>query len=199
MALQKAHDQMALSLLKSQVNPHFLMNTLYNIYATVKDRSPEGGQMLLQLGNLLQYGQQAMRRDSMPLGQELDYLAAYIQLQQVRLSDQHHMRFNRQISNPDIPIAPMLLINFVKNAFKHGLGEMTERGHLYIDVALQGNELFFVAENTKPSREKITMASTGNGLANVRQRLQLLYPNRHRLYIADTGTTYTVTLEIIVQ
>lgn len=192
--LQLVNQRNALALLTSQVNPHFLMNTLNNIYASFAVTSPEGAQMLLRLSELLRHSYRAIKLDKIPLGEEIAYLKNYIELEQARLSQRANINFNIQVNDELRLVPPMLLITFVENAFKHGLSEMTEDSFLTIDLALQGDSLFFVVKNSKPAGKQ--PGPEGTGLKNTRERLQLLYPGKHVIQIEDTIREYAVTLQL---
>lgn len=186
-----------LAFLKSQVNPHFLFNTLNNIYALSYTKSDAAPGAILKLSELMRY----MLYDSngpageslrVPLSKEITYLENFVALEKLRLT-------NAQVlvqidGSPDLyRIEPLLLVPFVENAFKHG--QLTDPANpLVIDLSIRHGKLCFDTVNRKANRQKDSVG--GVGLQNVRRRLALLYPNRHVLRITDTETDYACHLEL---
>ncbi|WP_299249560.1 histidine kinase [uncultured Aquimarina sp.] len=183
-----------LAVLTNQINPHFLMNTFNNLYATIALKDQESGDIILKLSNLLRYSFQVNRKPLVTIGEELEYIKNYISLEELRL-DKLSINFNEQIPNKEIQIAPMLLITLLENAFKHGISEVTHSAWLNIDLVVQNKTLFILIENSKPTIKTNTLIS-GSGLKNLEKRLSLQYPERHNLYIEDDNVSFKVTLQI---
>lgn len=186
--------------LRSQINPHFLFNALNTIYGTAieekADRTSEGIQ---KLGDMMRFMLQENMQDKIPLAREIDYLNNYISLQRLRTDPNPVIRIESQIDHPVAPIqiAPMLIIPFVENAFKHGIS-FRETSYIKITLEIKGNTLYFDVYNSRhprpendPERNK-----SGIGLNNVQQRLKLLYPNRHELIIRQTVKDFFVHLTL---
>jgi LytS/YehU family sensor histidine kinase len=196
--IRAEREQLAteLKFLKSQINPHFLFNSLNNIYtlALLKDDlTPES---ILRLSNMLRYTLYEAETDNVPLIREIQYLRDYVQLMQLKDSRGLNVSFSLDDSQPNLQIAPLLLITFVENAFKHGLIENVETG--FIDVELKtepGGVDFLVKNNYSPGNVAKDKAH-GIGLANVRKRLELLYPGQHTFSAAGDGETFTASLSI---
>ncbi|KAA9327170.1 hypothetical protein F0P96_18205 [Hymenobacter busanensis] len=194
--LAAEHAHMQLSLLKAQVNPHFLFNTLNNLYALTLHNSPQSPAVVLQLAELMRYMFSTAPLEHVPLSKEVEHLRHYVELERLRLSQRAVVEFNAQGPFDGQQLPPMLLIPFVENAFKHGVEAATGRVFVTIDVALQGRELFLVVENSKPAHAEPAPANAGTGLPNVQKRLALLFPGRHQLSIDDEATTYRVSLQL---
>jgi two-component system, LytTR family, sensor kinase len=195
-AMQQLNQENAMNLLKNQVNPHFLMNTLNNIYSVIIRREGDAAKMILQLSDLLRHSYSTIELKYITLREEINYLDNYIALEQIRLSQKVNIQFNKQVQNLDLEIAPMMLITLVENAFKHGLSELIHDGYLNIDLALQGNQLFFSVENSVPVLSKVKEGTHSTGLNNLEERLKLIYPNKHKLYFQKEANKYKITLEI---
>ncbi|MCE7991192.1 MAG: histidine kinase [Roseivirga sp.] len=181
-----------LKYLKSQVNPHFLFNTLNNIYSLVrKHEDPKAAESVARLGRLMRYMIYESNADTVALQKELDYLNDFIDLEKVRLHDQEKVSFQVDLNqSTGHQIAPMLLIPFVENAFKHG----RESPRILIDITLEQNLLTLLVENT-PSTLAQQATEKGIGLENVKKRLELLYPGRYALTVEEADM-YSVKLEL---
>jgi sensor histidine kinase YesM len=193
--LERIHAEQELQLLKSQVNPHFLFNTLNGIYALALSDSNRTADTVLKLAELLQYMVSTAPLRSVELQKEITYLENYLNLEKIRLDPGAVITFRGQGDFSGVSIAPMLLLPFVENAFKHGVETQVQNVWVEIDASLQGDELFFQVVNTKPAGYKPSGKSANQtGLANVNKRLRLLYPNRHELTLAETDSKYTAQL-----
>lgn len=184
--------QSELSFLRSQINPHFLFNSLNNIYALVYQGSGQALTAIAGLSDLLRY----MLYDTterVPLAKELDYIHKYIELQKLRFD--HPIRVDVLVEGnvSEISLAPLLFIPFVENAFKHGDLSRTGDG-LTLTVHCGGGKVFFYCANQKGRQQKD--AGGGIGLDNVKRRLDLLYPGKHMLSILDDGGRFVVNLEL---
>nr|WP_320057954.1 histidine kinase [uncultured Bacteroides sp.] len=186
-----------LKLLKLQINPHFLFNTLNNIDCLIYKSPKDASKMLITLSEMLRYMIYETGTDVVPLQKEIDYLTSYIQLQQLRVKDNDYVKFSfPQQDVSDRQIAPMLFISFVENAFKHSChAELMPV--INTNIHLDGNTLkfscanYFDAESTSKSD-----IQSGVGLENVRRRLVLLYPGRHDLQITKKSNIFSVELTI---
>ena len=201
--LESQQARFELDRLKAQVNPHFLFNTLHNLYTLTLKQSPGAPAVVLGLADLMRYSFTANHLDSVPLREEIAYLEQYLALERLRLSsDRATITFVVQGPVELIDLPPMLLIPFVENAFKHGVETDTGQVFVTLTLALQERNLFFVVENSKPQAPPLPTTwltpTTGTGLSNVQQRLALLFPHRHRLLIEEQPLTYKVTLELHV-
>jgi len=187
-----------LNLLKNQINPHFLFNSLNSIYIMLGKNLENGKQMLLQFSDLLSHQLYETTKKSIPLTAEFENLKNYIAIERVRHEDLVTVKSNFTESNKDLSISPMLLLPIVENAFKHG--QSSEGYNISIDASIQHNStLNFTVENTisneKKDKNELTKKN-GIGLTNVKRRLELIYPNRHLLTIASENDTFSVHLKL---
>ncbi|MBO9658984.1 MAG: histidine kinase [Chitinophagaceae bacterium] len=188
LALQNRESE--LSFLRSQINPHFLFNGLNNIYSLVYLQSPNSLEAISGFSDLLRYMLYDTTQD-VPLEKEAHYIRQYISLQELKQAGSIRFRFDVQGPVGKIFIPPLLLIPFVENAFKHGAPEDDE---IIISIQSSSVQTMFYCQNKKSSHRKD--ASGGIGLQNVRRRLELLFPDKHRLSILDGPVFFIVKLEI---
>ena len=193
--LQKLQTETELNFLKAQVNPHFLFNTLNNLYATARIESPTTASGLIKLADLMRYMFTKANQESVLLSEEIAYLDNYIDLEKMRLNEGAHVSFLKKGDFTDKKIAPMLLLPFVENAFKHGVEKQLDNIFVEINLSLQGNTLYFQVENNKQFGDKHPL-SIGSGLENVKKRFAIGYPNRHDINIAETNEKFSVKLWI---
>lgn len=198
--LQRTKNQEAeLRLLKGQLNPHFLFNTLNNLYGLAVIKSDKLPGLMLQLSDLLRYSLYDTKTPFVPLEKEVTYLRNYVDLEGLRLDEQVKISWNQTGWLEGYTIAPMLLIVFVENAFKHlGSGEYTA-AEVLINIKVEEGQLHFSCRNSKD--ENLTGTPRphnvgGIGLANANKRLEMVYPNRYDLRIINDKQAYTVTLDL---
>ncbi|MDZ7936644.1 MAG: sensor histidine kinase [Emticicia sp.] len=181
--------------LKSQLNPHFLFNTLNNIYSLTLTQSPKAPEAVLKLSELMRYMLYESNVEKINLETEVKYLKNFVELQKFRYSKQTYIDFQVAGDLHSQKVAPLLLIAFVENAFKHG--EVSVAGKsLVISLLLNQNNLNFTVKNFKKDQNKDEVG--GVGLENVRRRLDLIYPNQYSLDIEDTKDTYFCELNLIL-
>lgn len=183
-------------MLKSQINPHFLFNTLNNIYSMAQLKSDKTPDAVHQLSEMLRYVIYDCNDQFVKLGQELKYIRSYIELQLLKDDEMQNVNFEMDHVNPELKIAPMLLIPFVENSFKHSHFEDTKNSR--IDITLQTNNqtLTFNIANSIPVTEIKKDTTGGVGMENVRRRLDLIYPGRHKLTIEKNSREYKIELSI---
>ena len=186
-----------LAFLKSQVNPHFLFNTLNNIYSLAYTKSDAAPGAILKLSELMRYmlydsNGQTGETGRVSLAKEVGYLKNYVELEKLRVANAN-VQFNVEGNTDLFRIEPLLLVSFVENAFKHG--DLTDPNQpLVLDLSVRNGRLRFDTLNKKTTRQ--SDAAGGIGLANVQRRLALLYPNQHTLHITDTPDSYACSLEL---
>jgi two-component system LytT family sensor kinase len=194
-ALRQEKLAAELHALRSQLHPHFLFNTINNLYALARLRSERTAPVALQLANLLRFVLYETRKPAIAIEQEVRILRDYLELEKLRFDDDRlEVRATFELDEPDTPIAPLLLLPFVENAFKHGAGEQDASAWVHLDVALRDGLLSVVCENSRPAG--LALNSDGIGLANVRRQLELVYPDAHRLEIKAGESEFNVLLEI---
>ena len=185
-----------LALLKSQVNPHFFFNTLNNLYGLVVEQSTHAPDVILKLSDMMRYSIYEGKKDSVKLVDEVKYLESFIELHQLRHQKKVDIKFTHEVNN-EIQVAPLLYINLLENAFKHGIESMTENAFVHLNLKTVENKILFKIENNyepKPDSHKI-----GIGLENLKKRLIHLYPNRHELNVENNNGVFTVLLNVTVK
>jgi hypothetical protein len=197
---QAANSKSELHLLQSQLSPHFLFNTLNNLYGLSLTEHEKLPPLLLKLSELLRYSVYDASDVYVPLKDELAYIRNYIDFEKIRIGDRLVLTTDiEEITDSDVRIAPMLLIMFIENAFKHS--KNTASHEIFIDIQLKiwGNSILFSVKNTYGKEEQdqnILNRSSGMGLPNVSKRLELLYPGRHDLNIGQDEKFYKVELQL---
>lgn len=188
-----------LKFLKAQIHPHFLFNTLNSLYSLTLKKSDNAPEVVLKLSSLMDYMLYEANAAQVPLEKELEYIRNYIALEKVRYGERVDVQFNVTGSVAGKKVAPMLLLPFVENAFKHGVSTETQNAWIRIDVKVQGEQLVLLVENCKcgerASSNDRDMAS-GIGLKNLQRRLELLYEGRFALEIEDEPDSYAARLEL---
>ncbi|WP_228463849.1 sensor histidine kinase [Chryseobacterium bernardetii] len=181
-----------LTMLKAQINPHFLFNTLNNIYGMALKKADETPDVILQLSKIMRYNIYEAAEKTISIGKDLENIKDFIQIQKIR---HHHLsvHLRENIDNPSQEISPLILIQFVENAFKHGVSESLGNSFITIDVELKNGILIYCIENSKEERPH--QHSTKIGLKNIRRQLELLYP-KHQLNVEDKTGQYIVQLKI---
>lgn len=197
--LDKEQKESELKHLKAQLNPHFLFNTLNNLYGLSIDQSKKLPEMMLKLSDLLRYSLYDTNQTYVPLRKELDYIGNYIELEKIRLDERTRIRFEVEGDITNQSISPLMLIAFIENAFKHYSSTGDENAFILINFKFQGHLLKMTAQNSLDSAysEKVYRGThTGIGLNNVRQRLDLLYYKKYTLVESRLESSYTVTLDM---
>ncbi len=194
--------QSELRFLRSQINPHFLFNTLNNLYALTLKKSDLAPEIVLKLSEMMRYMLYESNEKQVPLANEIAYLRNYLDLEKFRKTEDFSINFQIEGSPENKKIAPLLFIPFIENAFKHGLSQHTSHGFINILLRIENDRLYFRVENSKetstatPSKYTPKKKSGGIGLVNVRRRLELLYPKRHKLKLQDKTDTFVIDLQL---
>ena len=184
-----------LSFLKSQVNPHFFFNTLNNIYSLAVVRSEKTAPAVMKLSSIMRYILTETQRDLVPLNNEVEFINNFIELQKVRLTDKVILHFSTEGSIENLLVAPLIFIPFVENAFKYGVSTK-ESSTISIEIKTEGNTIHFNSSNFIVKSENNLLENTGIGINNVKRRLELMYPGKHKLIAIEKDNIYTVHLEI---
>lgn len=182
-----------LKALKTQINPHFIFNTLNNIYSLVYQKSEKALPAIEELGQLLRYSTKDLEKDCITLDKEIGYIDSLIELEKLRLRNPELILVEKNIQYPHLNISPMLLVPFVENAFKHG--DLRGKG-FELKISDQDKILHFYLLNFK--KDKMKDSVSGIGIQNVKKRLEILYP-KHELNIKDSETEFIVDLKIDLQ
>nr|WP_232371352.1 histidine kinase [Pseudomarimonas arenosa] len=183
-------------MLKTQINPHFLFNTLNNLYGLTKEHSPAAPELILRLSALLRHSVYQGARQRVALDDEISYLKDYIALQQIRYAKQVQVRFEIEQDRDDYAIAPLLLIVLLENAYKHGVEPQPGEAELNLNLSVLNGQLSFELENNYDPTKVIDPVASGMGLRNLSRRLELEYPNRHRLEHGVLGQRYRTSLQL---
>lgn len=184
-----------LSFLRSQISPHFMFNVLNNLVSLARKKSDKMESALLQLSSLLRYMLYEGNQGRISLRQEVKYLQGYIDLQKLRFGDDVDIEFNVKGDVDEFELEPMLLIPFVENAFKHGMGTI-QNPSIRIYMEVMDKKLHFEVENDIPPVGESKDASSGIGLANTTRRLDLLYNNLYDLKVSQENQKYLVKLKL---
>lgn len=194
--LENAQLNAEVDLLKSQINPHFLFNTLNSIYSQAHARSENTEHSILKLSELLRYVLYESSAREVPLANDIQYIRNYIELQRLRLSNRVTIDFRVQGDLNHLSIAPMLLISFIENAFKHGIS-YSQASIIQIQLTVENNRLTMAVINPMiESEESGNTERGGLGLPNVTRRLAILYPGRHQLTVRRENQQHIVQLTL---
>ena len=193
MALEKENLEQQLEYLRYQINPHFFMNTLNNIHALVDIDPEKAKDTILELSKMMRFVLYEGDKKGVPLSREFDFIRHYVTLMQLRYTEKVDVKVDLPTEVPDYELPPLMLITFIENAFKHGIS-YEQNSFIHIKANIDNARLHFECSNSKalkPNEEK-----GGVGLANVKQRLNLLYGENYTLNIQDKPDTYNVELQI---
>lgn len=186
-----------LKLLKAQVNPHFLFNTLSNLYGLViQNKNQQAANVTLKLSDLMRYLLQSSKAEKVKLTEEIQFLEDYLTLEKIRLSQNADIQFEVTGIEKEVMVAPLLFIPLVENAFKHGLQSLTKNCYAHFTLAKQGNEIYFEAKNS--IGKHLNNIPSGTGIENLQKRLELIYPKKHILEIDKNNAYFKVSLQISV-
>jgi two-component system LytT family sensor kinase len=184
-----------LAFLKSQINPHFLFNTLNNLFSLAHSRSDKTANAIMKLSELMRYMLEDTGGRKVELYRELEYINNYLELQRLRLDDSVKVELTIEGDFHNKSIEPLLLIPFIENAFKHGVS-YHESSFVHIELISNDNQVILKMENSIPSQKAEKDEVSGIGLTNVKKRLDLLYPGAHKLNIIQNESKYIVQLTI---
>jgi len=194
---EKQKAKVELKALKAQINPHFFFNTLNSIYSMALDKDERLPGTVLQLSDLMRYFLYGSRDNFIPLEKDLTVVKEYIALQKLRSNAQLDIETKISGEISDQQIAPLLLITFLENAFKHGAKGSTENTFIKLIINVEKNKLNFTVENNKGYIDEVkTGDHNGLGLENVKRQLELLYPGKHVLNIKDERDRFVVALQL---
>jgi len=194
--LQKQNTEAQLQLLTAQVHPHFLFNTLNNIYSQAQNESPKSSKMIMGLSDLLRYILYEGRKPLVPLDKELQMILEYVNLEKLRYGNKLDLHYLIADKTRDVFIAPLLLLPFVENCFKHGTSNMLQDPWINLTIEIKDTTLVMKLMNGKPGNSDIVQKKHGIGISNVRQRLELLYKDKHELQIREEEDVFIVDLNI---
>lgn len=196
--LQTQTMQSELRFLKSQINPHFLFNTLNNLYALTLKKSDKAPDIVIKLSEMMRYMLYECNEKRVLLSKEVNYLKNYLELERLRQGKNVEINFKVNGQVGEQKIAPLMFIPFLENSFKHGLSNQIAQGYVNIELDVEQGLVHLFIENSKSSvvPAQTHKRSGGIGLVNVRRRLNLLYPNQYKLDIIEQPNSYAVDLTI---
>jgi LytS/YehU family sensor histidine kinase len=191
--LKSGKREAELSLLRSQINPHFFFNTLNNLYALTITKSDQAPEVILKLSDMMRYTIYEGEKETVKLLDEITYLENYIELHKIRYKKSVEISFNHSVDT-SLKVAPLLFILLLENAFKHGIESLSENAFIHIDLYEDSKFIYFDIENNfEPNTEN---ESTGIGLNNLKKRLSLLYKGKHEYSVDATDCVYKTKLKI---
>jgi len=198
--LQTQTMQSELRFLKSQINPHFLFNTLNNLYALTLKKSDKAPEIVIKLSEMMRYMLYECNEKNVLLQKEVNYIQNYIDLESLRQGPNVQINFEVHGQLSEQLIAPLVFIPFLENAFKHGLNNHITEGFVNIQLQVENRKIHFLIENSKPEHMPVLAPnrpkSGGIGLVNIHRRLNLIYPDRYDLKIENHPKTYRVALQL---
>ena len=193
-ASEKAKTE--LQLLKAQIHPHFLFNTLNNIYFFTLTASQKAPEMLTKLADTLRYILNECNQPLVPLEKEIKMIEDYLDLEKIRYGDRLKMELEIKGDHTYKMITPLLLIPLVENSFKHGASKMLEHPWVNLSITIDGQYLFFLLSNSRPDEISVPLHNRHIGLKNVKKRLELLYPAAHELSVVNGSESFEVYMKI---
>jgi len=196
--LAKEKAEAELGFLKSQINPHFLFNSLNSVYFLIDKTNEEARNALHQFSDMLRYQLYEMNGAAIPIEKEIRYLQDYVNMQKLRKNENYLIEFEHHTAVNNFSIEPLLLIPFVENAFKHVSHHENGKNFIRINIDRKADQFIFTISNSK---EKVVNGEEvgGIGLRNVKRRLELLYPGKHQLNINEDAKLFSVTLIIKIE
>lgn len=196
-AIQKEKLDTELKYLKAQINPHFLFNTLNNLYSFVINQSPKAPDMILQLSSMLDYVLYQSQPDYVPLQKEIDAIRNFVALEQTRYGARLSVNID-VTGNPATLVAPLLMLSVVENAFKHGASGDIDSPVIRVTIHEEDGKVRCVVWNSKSKSngQKTDNFKKGIGLKNIRRQLSLIYPEKHNLYIEDEVDSFQIDIAL---
>lgn len=189
-----------LRFLKAQINPHFLFNTLNNLYYLAVNKSEQTPEVIAKLSGMMRYMIHESNAEQVPLAREVEYMENYLDLEKLRLNEETPITFEVEGNIANARITPLILIAFLENAFKHGIGNVRNGSWITVSLRVSGRALHYkVANSVVDTTDKTVRETSGLGLANVRRRLDLSYPHRYQLDVTEEPDRYRVYLKIDLQ
>ncbi len=193
--LEEEKKSMELKVLKNQLNPHFLFNTLNNLYTLTLKKDDKAPEVIAKLSEILDFVLYRCNEDFVSIEKEIALIENYIALEKLRYDENRlTISFTKDIEQSN-KISPLVILTFIENAFKHGVINETEKATIKLHLASQKGQITFSIENTKPQNDFTSISNKSKiGLENVRKQLELLYPKKHQLVIEETQTIFKVKL-----
>ncbi|MCK5907692.1 MAG: histidine kinase [Flavobacteriales bacterium] len=188
--------EMELNSLKAQVNPHFLFNTLNNIYALTLSNSDQASEVVLQLAGLMRYQLESTKKNLVTLDEEIEFLKLYFELEKIRIGNKANLIFDVDLDKYTLWIPPMILMTFIENAFKHGVNRDKSKSYIKISISSQKQNLVMKVENGKPELKSVNTGFGGFGLKNVLRRLEILLPGKYDIKVEEDEDKYATIINL---
>jgi len=188
--------EMELNSLKAQINPHFLFNTLNNIYALTLSNSNQASEVVLQLAGLMRYQLESTKKNLVTLDEEIEFLKLYFELEKIRIGNKANLIFDVNLDKYTLWIPPMILMTFIENAFKHGVNRDKSKSYIKISISSQKQNLMMKVENGKPELKSVNTGFGGFGLKNVLRRLEILLPGNHDIKVEEDEDKYATIINL---
>jgi sensor histidine kinase YesM len=187
-----------LNFLKAQINPHFLFNTLNNLYYLAYTKSENTTEVIAKLSQMMRYMIYESNHAKVALTKEIEYMENYISLERLRLNNQIPIQFEVKGAVENVWITPLIFITFLENAFKHGVSNDNPTAWINISIEVVSGECIYKVGNSKPTNKTGVHEKSGIGLQNVKRRLALSYPEKHKLLVDDETDSYSVILNLTI-
>lgn len=194
--LKNAHAQAQLALLKRKMDPHFFFNTLNNLYGLAIEKSDETAPIILKLSEVMRYTIYNGEKERVSLRDEIEHLRQYIEIHKIRYKKEVDIQLNEDLADSEFLVAPLLFINLLENAFKHGVESLTDDAFIHMSITAKDKKVSFEIENNYSPNTAVT---EGIGLKNLEERLMLIYPKQHTLKIQNTDLIHKVTLVFTIE
>jgi LytS/YehU family sensor histidine kinase len=186
-----------LTFLKAQINPHFLFNTLNNLYYLAYSKSEHTTEIIAKLSQMMRYMIYESNHLPVPMSKEIEYMQNYISLERLRLNNQIPIAFDVSGDAATAKIGPLILIAFLENAFKHGVDANNEKSWVRVAIQVRGSQCLYTVENSKRlNGSAVHTEKSGIGLRNVQRRLELSYPGNFDIKVNDDVDRYKVELQL---
>ncbi|RYE56308.1 MAG: histidine kinase [Sphingobacteriales bacterium] len=199
LAYRNRHQSIQLSVLKAQIHPHFLFNTLNNLYALTRSKADDAPSVVMGLSSILRYMLYECITPRVDLQKEIDIIVQYVNLERIRYADNLEVNTDLGSNFKGHSIVPLLLLPLVENAYKHGVSKLEREAWINISAHVNGDRFVFKISNNRPVDQNVSLDKNiyGNiGLSNIKKRLAILYPNRHKINITDSEDIFVVILEL---
>jgi two-component system, LytTR family, sensor kinase len=195
-SLERDNLHLELNFLKSQVNPHFLFNVLNSIYSLIVEKDEVAADIIVRLSGLMRYSLYETDSEKVPLKRDVEFISQYVELERIRFQSRANISFNSKADFKNYEVPPMLFISFVENAFKHGVSTSGKKSWVNLNFNMEDTSVIFRIENSKPTHINHEQVQGGIGLINVKKRLDLLYPDKHKLIVKNNEQSFLVELKL---
>lgn len=194
--LEEVHLKAQLRILQEQINPHFMFNVLNHIYILMQKDVQQSSDLLVKYAEILRYQLYSGKKEFTTLGEEVQFLQDVVGVEKFRWGKELQVTSNWEVEDKDKLIQPLLLMTFIENAFKHVSRSISETGYININFEQKSNNIYLEVENSKSTQQIPSGNNSGLGLKNIKNRLDILYPGKHKLEIEENTSTYIIRLNI---